>query len=110
MDWKGKAEKLQKSIQESANRREEESRRRKEQEEAEEEAKKFRYLAKHFKCNVCSKPSGWPYTYTKSSHSGDYEVTDWSRPGDLQNCKSCGRLTCYEHLHADICKKCAEKA
>lgn len=62
-----------------------------------------------FRCNVCSKPSAYPYGYTSGGIVRPPDECDWSKPGDFEICRICKKWVCRDHIHAGVCKSCAYK-
>jgi hypothetical protein len=79
---------------------------------AEEELQeKIRVLGETFQCHVCGKKAtkpGWDWVDSWSNEMWDpvnngYSVDDWTKPGDLIQCKECHKWTCRDCLKNDIC-------
>ncbi len=73
-------------------------------------------LGLRFKCAVCGKQASKPEERGGGSYSDAFGTHwdpisyDWGKPGDLYRCDMCGRWICSEHIHAGICKRCAERS
>lgn len=99
--------------------KEERPKREKEEQVKREREEKVRKLGQKFRCHICGRPSKEPAKIehrgeyqqrgTESGYVGGFIVDDWSRPGDLSLCSICEGFTCSEHLHKNICQKCARK-
>ena len=76
---------------------------------------KIKILGQTFWCNSCFKPAENPKVVGVepnsefSNSSNSHLVYDWSKPGDLYNCKECGELNCQDCLEDGICKRCWSK-
>jgi hypothetical protein len=71
----------------------------------------LRLLGQSFKCFVCGRPATkpvWGQDYPCSADGNESTSTDWSTPGDLFKCKICENWICADHIHMEICQKCAE--
>jgi len=67
-----------------------------------------------FKCHICMTASKIPGTKVEQRSHGEWAdtfetVTDWSEPGDLFKCKSCGEWTCINHIYKEVCQTCGER-
>lgn len=67
-------------------------------------------LSRRFKCIVCGVGASKPGVgFDAPNEGGGYWCyDDWGTPGDLWQCKICGKWACAEHYEAGICKRCAE--
>lgn len=119
MDWKDKFDIRAKQLANEAKERsikEQEAKDRTAQLKYQQElAEKYKHL-ETFSCHVCGITSKKPKVNQRSyevDYVGrySYNETDWSSPGDLWRCGSCGKLSCEKHHHfpANICQTCAEK-
>ncbi|HET7099474.1 MAG TPA: hypothetical protein VFI61_04560 [Patescibacteria group bacterium] len=73
---------------------------------------KVRALGNTFHCQCCGKPATKPFVKVRQIEHGMHDNTytetvysdDWTRPGDLFECKQCNELTCADCLEDSICK------
>ena len=71
---------------------------------------KLKELQSKFKCHIGGELPNKPYLLEVRLGYGESRTdTDWSKPGDLEQCLNCHKYTCAKHLHKGICKKCAKK-
>lgn len=60
-------------------------------------------------CHICGKKSRVPAVKVEKVGGKLVSSDDWSKPGDLDQCRECGKWVCEEHFHLGHCRVCAEK-
>jgi hypothetical protein len=110
-DWRKKVDDYERKKFEEEQRREKE---REKKREAKENASYERRLFLHklrFRCCVCGEASSYPHSYSNFDdfHGHSFAGWDWSRPGDLSQCRICGGWACNEHIYNGICQNDAKR-
>lgn len=116
-DWRDRAAALSKKIDEDGRiRKEKEALRKAEQERVARQNEldtKLRILQSQFRCYVCGKLPTGPvpgYSMPGDYGSSDWVSENWDLPNNLSRCKAGNHWACIDHIHNNVCQKCAEKS